>query len=120
MLVECGRSGGAVQEIEQGGTTGGGRLAPGFRMEINEVVAGDFEEPGAEFAALGVGGPAFDSAGDGEEDILDEFAGVGVLEGIAAGEAVDEGLVNGDEFQPREAVLRRGEPENEAGSGFWK
>jgi hypothetical protein len=68
-------------------------------------VVGEVHQPATELAAVGIRLELVDGLRDAFEDVLGDILGLGVRQAGAAGEAVDEFLVEAVEFVPAGAVI---------------
>src|SRR5262249_21717172 len=84
-----------------------------------ELAADDGEQPVAERPARRVVLQPRHRPADGEEAVLPDVGGVGVLEALLARVAVRERPVQRDELLPRIAVARVAQPDEQARPGWW-
>src|SRR5262249_51565413 len=92
------------------GTTPGGE-------QVAQLVARHGEQPAAEGAAPGVVLEGANAPGDGQQYLLGQVGGVGVLQAVSAGEAEDQRRVQVHELRPRLVVLGVAQADEEAGAG---
>ena len=87
---------------------------------VDDEIAGDLPQPAAEGASFLGGIPAVDIAADGEEELLHDLAGVGVLKAVTPEEAIDEGLVERHKLKPGLVILRITKADEQARASGWR
>ena len=87
------------------------------REEVEDLVAGDREEPAAEGPLVAIVVESGDRRRDGPEHVLHQVGGVGVLQAAFASEAVHDGAVHPRELLPGGLVRAVAQLDQQASSG---
>src|SRR5262249_16745040 len=96
------------------GVAAGRRMAaPGLGRTTQEV-AGDGEQPAAKGPAAGIVAEARQRRVQGAEDVLRQIGGIGVLQSVPPGHAIDQRRVQVDELHPRLVILSIAQAEQQA------
>src|SRR5580704_2811516 len=103
-----------LQPLEDAARSAANRLTPLFAEQVQKLVPGDFEQPRAKPAPLGVRLPAVDGLHVGDQHVLHQLARVGIRKAAATCKPIDERLINRNKLAPRICVFMTRQPQNQA------
>jgi hypothetical protein len=106
-----------LEQLPRRGVAGPAAEAVPRRQELAQLVAGDGEQPAPERAAVRVVLQPLDGTGDAAQHVLGQVVGVGVLQAVAAGEAVQQRGVGRPELLPGLPVARVADADQQGGPG---
>ena len=108
-----------LEQIDETARSAANRLPPPLLGDqVQKLVAGDGEEPGAKAGPFGVGLPASHRLNHCQQNVLYQLPGVRLLEAAAAGKAIHERLVDRDELAPGLGIFRARQSQNQAGTSL--